>query len=131
MMDQLRKKRADGGFTLVELLITIVIIGILAAVVILAIGGLTDSGEKSACTATKDAAETAAIAYYSDNSGSTTPWPTSYAQLVPQYLTLKSGVTNPSTTTVTGSGWTLTLSGGGATQTAFNGCATTATTAAP
>ena len=34
MLGHLRKKRAqDGGFTLVELLITIVIIGVLAAVV--------------------------------------------------------------------------------------------------
>src|SRR5206468_8481953 len=53
MRETLRNKRGSGGFTLVELLITIVIIGILAAVVVLAVGGLTGTGKTSACKATQ------------------------------------------------------------------------------
>ena len=60
MRETLRNKRGSGGFTLVELLITIVIIGVLAAVVVLAIGGLTNTGKQSACKATADAAHAAA-----------------------------------------------------------------------
>ena len=60
MRETLRNKRGSGGFTLVELLITIVIIDVLAAVVVLAIGGLTNTGKQSACKATQDAAHAAA-----------------------------------------------------------------------
>jgi prepilin-type N-terminal cleavage/methylation domain-containing protein len=38
----------DDGFTLVELLIVIVILGILATVVVFAVGGIVDRGEASA-----------------------------------------------------------------------------------
>ena len=39
----------DGGFTLVELLIVIVILGLLATVTVLAVSGITDKGKTSAC----------------------------------------------------------------------------------
>ncbi len=39
----------DDGFTLIELLIVIVILGILSAVVVFAVGGVTDQGQDSAC----------------------------------------------------------------------------------
>ena len=37
----------DEGFTLVELLIVIVILGILATIVVFAVRGITDQGQKS------------------------------------------------------------------------------------
>lgn len=37
------------GFTLVELLVVIVILGILAAIVVFAVTGITSNGQKSAC----------------------------------------------------------------------------------
>ena len=43
--------KQDKGFTLVELLIVIVILGILATVTVFAVRGITDQGQTSACDA--------------------------------------------------------------------------------
>ena len=57
-------KNHDEGFTLIELLIVIVILGILAAVVVFAVGGITDRGADSACQADFKTLEVAVEAYY-------------------------------------------------------------------
>jgi general secretion pathway protein G len=49
MMQRLRGMKEHEGFTLIELLIVIVILGILAAIVVFAVGGITDRGVNSAC----------------------------------------------------------------------------------
>jgi prepilin-type N-terminal cleavage/methylation domain-containing protein len=54
----------DRGFTLVELLIVIVILGILATVTVFAVRGITDQGNKNACEIEKKTIETAAEAFY-------------------------------------------------------------------
>jgi prepilin-type N-terminal cleavage/methylation domain-containing protein len=64
-----KKRSGQGGFTLVELLIVIVILGILAAIVVLAIGGLKGSSQTAACNAEGKTIETAEDAYFA----STTP----------------------------------------------------------
>ncbi|MCY7298334.1 MAG: prepilin-type N-terminal cleavage/methylation domain-containing protein [Ilumatobacteraceae bacterium] len=56
-------KKSDRGFTLVELLIVIVILGILATVTVFAVRGITDQGKTSACKADKNTLETAAEAH--------------------------------------------------------------------
>ena len=63
------KERREEGFTLIELLIAIVVVGILTAVVIVGIGGLNDTGSKSACTVSLDAAKAAAVVHKA-NTGS-------------------------------------------------------------
>lgn len=56
-------KKADKGFTLVELLIVIVILGILATVTVFAVRGITNQGQDSACSADKKTLMVAAEAY--------------------------------------------------------------------
>ncbi|WP_420451670.1 type II secretion system protein [Ilumatobacter sp.] len=74
--------KKDKGFTLVELLIVIVILGILATVTVFAVRGITDQGEKNACKVERRTVETAIESYYAQNQSE----PTSEAQLVPDYL---------------------------------------------
>ena len=45
------ENKQDKGFTLVELLIVIVILGILATVTVLAVSGITDKAKENSCAA--------------------------------------------------------------------------------
>ena len=75
-------KKNDEGFTLIELLIVIVILGILAAVVVFAVGGITQNAEKSACEAEERTVETGVEAYRADRGA----YPTNTSSLVPGFL---------------------------------------------
>ena len=65
--------KQDKGFTLVELLIVIVILGILATVTVFAVRGITDQGQTSECNADKKTIQTAVEAYFAQNGGTTIP----------------------------------------------------------
>ena len=60
------KNIIERGFTLVELLVVIVILGILAAVVVFAVGGITNKGKSSACTIEVRTINTALQAFYAN-----------------------------------------------------------------
>jgi prepilin-type N-terminal cleavage/methylation domain-containing protein len=123
----------DKGFTLVEILIAIVLVGILSVVVIVGISNLTSSGSKSACTASLDSAKAGSVAYYA--SSSPNRYPANFTELTPASnpaLVLPSGAkvntTVLSTTTtpaaldnaavgmaVVGPSWQLTMTAGAST----------------
>lgn len=57
----------DDGFTLIELLIVIVVLGILAAVVIFALGGITGKTAVASCQADGATVATAIAAFKTEN----------------------------------------------------------------
>jgi general secretion pathway protein G len=59
------KNLLERGFTLVELLIVVTILGILAGVVVFAVGNFTTQAKSSACGTEKTTLETAVEAYRS------------------------------------------------------------------
>lgn len=69
MVGKLRKRVVsdERGFTLIELLIVIVILGILAGIVVFAVGGITDRGQASACKAEVKTIAVAEEANYAKN----------------------------------------------------------------
>jgi general secretion pathway protein G len=66
----MEKRRArEAGFTLVELLVVIAILGILAAIVVFAVGGMGDKGQASADKTSCSTLHTAEEAYFAQNNG--------------------------------------------------------------
>jgi len=62
-----RRRTGEGGFTLVELLVVIAILGILAGIVVFAVGGINDKGQSSANKTTCSVLQTAEEAYFAKN----------------------------------------------------------------
>lgn len=76
------EEKKDRGFTLVELLIVIVILGILATVTVFAVRGITTRGKEASCETDKKTLEVAVEAYWALNGSN----PASEAVLVTAQL---------------------------------------------
>jgi prepilin-type N-terminal cleavage/methylation domain-containing protein len=64
---------SDEGYTLVELLVVIVILGILAAVVVFAVSGITNKVKSNPCTIEVRIVNTALQAFYAQSATSSYP----------------------------------------------------------
>ncbi len=73
MENHIEVQKQDKGFTLVELLIVIVILGILATVTVFAVRGITDQGKASTCKADSKTLQTAYEAFSAQYGGTTIP----------------------------------------------------------
>jgi len=106
MLKHLRKSEAfeqknllQKGFTLVELLVVIVILGILAAVVVFAVGGSTDKAQTSSCKAEQAALASAVEAYrasvgsYPSAMASLTTGSDKFLRSAPSWYDVKAGQT--------------------------------------
>jgi prepilin-type N-terminal cleavage/methylation domain-containing protein len=91
-------KRNDKGFTLVELLIVIVILGILASVTVFAVRGITDRGTTTACQSERKTLQTAVEAYYAQFGNGTGIATAAYAASASTGNTASAAVAVPSVT---------------------------------
>ena len=104
----------DEGFTLIEILIAIVVVGILSAVVVIGISSLTSKGNSTACGTSKDAAVAAAVVHYA-NTGSYPLKMSDMTTASPVELALPSNITVAAGgMATTGATWTLTMTAGAA-----------------
>jgi prepilin-type N-terminal cleavage/methylation domain-containing protein len=102
VLQRFRKIRSDqSGFTLTELLIVIVILGVLTGIVVFAVGAFNDRGKTAACKSDRKAVEVAVEAYYAKTGG--------YPADVDALVTAKY-LREPPTT---GNGYTISLAAGG------------------
>lgn len=76
-------KRVDQGFTLLELVATIVILGVLAATVLLGMGRIMNQGDEAACNSDARSVLVAVQAFHNNpnNTAASQEFPTSASQL--------------------------------------------------
>lgn len=67
-----KRHEGEGGFTLVELLVVIVVLGVLSAIVVFSVAGISNKSKSAACKSDVAAVQTAEEAYYAQNNAYTT-----------------------------------------------------------
>jgi prepilin-type N-terminal cleavage/methylation domain-containing protein len=99
----------DQGFSLVEIVIAVVLVGILSAVVVVGVGSLTSTGAAATCSASLDAARAASTVHLTSTGAAAD----GFDDLVDTgALTIPSGVTIQAGGRAVGTGsWTLVLDG--------------------
>ena len=111
MLERIRDVRKhESGFTLIELLIVVIVLGILAAIVLFALGSFTKDSSTAACATDGKQAQTAETAYFAKTGGYTTNWD----DLVPTYIQTQPSTKNYTVTLHSDGSVTGALKGGGA-----------------
>jgi general secretion pathway protein G len=77
-------RRSDSGFTLTELLIVIVILGVLTGIVVFAVNAFSDEGDVAACRSDERTVQTAVESYRAQSA--TFVYPATLAALRPDYI---------------------------------------------
>lgn len=128
---RLKAKKADQGLTLIELLIVIVILGILSATIVFAVGGMTSKSAKAACETDYATVSTAIDAFNAQNPGLalTSSALTGNGAGGPYISALPSNGTHYTFTISTGGALTMTAGGTTVALTTANGTAVTASAA--
>ena len=116
MIQRLQQKRNEEGFTLIELLIVIIVLGILAAIVVFAIGSTRKDSVTASCKTNFKAAELSAEAvgtrlgsYPATQAGIVAPSPGALLKSWPT----SSDYTLTYAQTGSGTGFTITVAGSG------------------
>jgi general secretion pathway protein G len=94
------QQTSDHGFSLIELLIVIVVLGILSAVVVFSLGGVATNSRQADCKADGTSMNTAVNAYKAANGSG----PTTSTQLVTAYLASWPSTSNGYTFSLTSAG---------------------------
>lgn len=66
-------QKRDRGYTLIEILLVVVVLGILATVVVLSVGGVRGRAEETACSSDRRQLATAVEAYFVEFSTDAVP----------------------------------------------------------
>ena len=86
-------REEEGGFTLIELVIVILVLGILAGIVVFSVRGIQNHGEVAACQTEVRTVDTAVEAYYAKHTSYpaigvlSTAGPDQFLRSAPTYVT--------------------------------------------
>ena len=69
VLNKIKSKELNSGFTIVELLVVIVVIGILAAITVVSYTGITNKANTAAAKQNASSVAAAADAYFAENNG--------------------------------------------------------------
>lgn len=103
-LNNIKPKELNNGFTIVELLVVIVVIGILAAITIVSYTGITSKANSSSDKQDASSVLSSALAYYVDNNSTfpttltTAGFNTNNTAKLPSDITMTAGVLTPGST---------------------------------
>lgn len=79
----IKLRESEEGFTLIELMIVMVVLGVLAGIVIFAVGGFQDSANNAKTEANDRICDTANAAWDAKTAGSTLTWASLFSDTPP------------------------------------------------